>query len=64
MERRLETVKKDGGESRPSQTPRRREQEAETTTSDEAQREREGKDPKKYTSELFNNSLFMGLPFA
>lgn len=47
MERRLEMVKKDGGESRPSQTPRRKEPETETATSDEAQRETEGKDLKK-----------------
>ncbi|XP_051571078.1 male-specific lethal 1-like 1 [Myxocyprinus asiaticus] len=37
MERRLQMVRKDGGESRPSQTPRRREPEAESTASDEVQ---------------------------
>ncbi|XP_048054150.1 male-specific lethal 1-like 1 [Megalobrama amblycephala] len=37
MERRLQMVKKDGAESRPSQTPRRREPEAETTASDDVQ---------------------------
>ncbi|ROI15784.1 Male-specific lethal 1-like 1 [Anabarilius grahami] len=37
MERRLQMVKKDGADSRPSQTLRRREPEAETTASDDVQ---------------------------
>ncbi|KAG1967365.1 male-specific lethal 1-like 1 [Pimephales promelas] len=37
MERRLQMVKKDGAESRPSQTHRRREPEAEATASDDVQ---------------------------
>lgn len=37
MERRLQMVKKEGTESRPSQTPRRKEPDAETASTDDVQ---------------------------
>lgn len=72
MERRLQMVKKDGAESRPSQTPRRREPEAETTASDDVQHSegrvqtpkqmhfgRGGKSLKRYDHDFFLKNILI-----